>query len=69
MEGTARSTLVGDASVLIDIADANEAVLGLIAQHLARVIIPFLVWIYTDPPLTPEMQLPPELLRLKAEKK
>ncbi len=40
MEGTPRSTLVGDASVLIDIADANEAVLGLIAQHLARVIIP-----------------------------
>ena len=35
----------------------------------ARVIIPFLVWIYTDPPLTPEMQLPPELLRLKAERK
>jgi rRNA-processing protein FCF1 len=26
--------------VLIDIADANEAVLGLIARHLARVIIP-----------------------------
>lgn len=40
MEGTPRSTLVADASVLIDIADANEAVLGLIAQHLARVIIP-----------------------------
>jgi hypothetical protein len=40
VEGTPRSTLVGDASVLIDIADANEAVLGLIAQHLARVIIP-----------------------------
>ena len=40
MEGTPRSTLVGDASVLIDIADANEAVLGLVAQHLARVIIP-----------------------------
>ena len=40
MEGTHRLTLVGDASVLIDIADANEAVLGLIAQRLARVIIP-----------------------------
>ena len=40
MEGTPRQALVGDASVLIDIADANEAVLGLIAQHLARVIIP-----------------------------
>jgi rRNA-processing protein FCF1 len=40
VEGTHRLTLVGDASVLIDIADANEAVLGLIAQHLARVIIP-----------------------------
>lgn len=40
MEGTHRLTLVGDASVLIDIADANEAVLGLIAHHLARVIIP-----------------------------
>lgn len=40
MEGTPRLTLVGDASVLIDIADANEAVLGLIAQHLARVIVP-----------------------------
>lgn len=40
MEETARSTLVGDASVLIDIADANEAVLGLVAQHLAQVIIP-----------------------------
>ncbi|NJD27653.1 MAG: hypothetical protein FIA92_05095 [Chloroflexi bacterium] len=40
MEGTPRLTLVGDASVLIDIADANEAVLGLIAQHLARVILP-----------------------------
>ena len=26
--------------MLIDIADANEAVLGLIAQHLGRVIIP-----------------------------
>jgi len=40
VEGTPQLTLVGDASVLIDIADANEAVLGLIAQHLARVIIP-----------------------------
>lgn len=40
MEGTPRSTLVADASVLIDIADANEVILGLIAQHLARVIIP-----------------------------
>lgn len=40
MEGTHRLTLVGDASVLIDIADANEAVLGIIAHHLARVIIP-----------------------------
>jgi len=40
VEGTPRLTLVGDASVLIDIADANEAVLGLIAQHLARVILP-----------------------------
>jgi hypothetical protein len=49
MEGTPRLTLVGDASVLIDVgdasvlidvADANEAVLGLIVQHLARVIIP-----------------------------
>ncbi len=40
MEGTPRLALVGDASVLIDIADANEAVLGLIAQHMARVIIP-----------------------------
>lgn len=40
MEGTPRLALVGDASVLIDIADTNEAVLGLIAQHLARVIIP-----------------------------
>lgn len=40
MEGTPRLALVGDASVLVDIADANEAVLGLIAQHWARVIIP-----------------------------
>jgi hypothetical protein len=40
VEETPRLALVGDASVLIDIADANEAVLGLIAQHLARVIIP-----------------------------
>jgi hypothetical protein len=40
VEGTPRSTLVGDASVLIDIAEANEAILGLIARHLARVIIP-----------------------------
>lgn len=40
MEGTPRGTLVGDASVLIDIADANEAVLGLVAQHLGRVVIP-----------------------------
>jgi rRNA-processing protein FCF1 len=40
VEGTPRSTLVGDASVLIDIADANEAVLALIAQHLGRVVIP-----------------------------
>ena len=40
MQGTARATLVGDASVLIDIADANEAVLGLITTHLARVVIP-----------------------------
>lgn len=40
MEGTPRQALVGDASVLIDIADANEAVLGLIAQYMARVIIP-----------------------------
>lgn len=40
MEGTPRPALVGDASVLIDIADANEAVLALIAQHLARVVIP-----------------------------
>ncbi len=35
-----RPALVGDASVLIDIADANEAVLALIAQHVARVVIP-----------------------------
>jgi predicted nucleic acid-binding protein len=40
VEDTPRSTLVGDASVLIDIADANEAVLALIAQHDARVVIP-----------------------------
>jgi hypothetical protein len=40
VEDTPRSTLVGDASVLIDIADANEAVLALIAQHVARVVIP-----------------------------
>jgi hypothetical protein len=32
--------LVGDASVLIDIVDANEAVLALIAQHVAPVIVP-----------------------------
>ncbi len=40
MEATPRLALVGDASVLIDIADANEAVLALIAQHAARVVIP-----------------------------
>jgi rRNA-processing protein FCF1 len=40
VEGTPRRPLVGDASVLIDVADANEAVLGLIAQHVARVVIP-----------------------------
>ena len=40
MEETPRLALVGDASVLIDIADANEAVLALIAQHVARVVIP-----------------------------
>lgn len=40
MEGPPRLTLVGDASGLIDIADANEAVLGLIARHLGRVVIP-----------------------------
>lgn len=32
--------LVGDASVLIDIVDANEPVLALIVQHIAPVIIP-----------------------------
>jgi rRNA-processing protein FCF1 len=36
----ARVELVGDANVLIDIADANEAVLALIAQYLGRVLIP-----------------------------
>jgi len=40
MEGTPRLALVGDASVLIDIADANEAVLALITQRLARIVIP-----------------------------
>lgn len=40
MEGTPRHALVGDADVLIDIADANEAVLALIVQHVARVIVP-----------------------------
>lgn len=40
MEGTPPLALVGDASVLIDIADANEAVLALIVQHVARVIVP-----------------------------
>jgi hypothetical protein len=40
LEGTPPLALVGDASVLIDIADANEAVLALIVQHVARVIIP-----------------------------
>ena len=40
MEGTPRLALIADASVLIDIADANEAVLALIAQHVARVVIP-----------------------------
>lgn len=40
MEGTGRLALVGDADVLIDIADANEAVLALIVQHAARVIVP-----------------------------
>ena len=39
MEGTPRLALVGDADVLIDIADANEVVLALIVQHLARVIV------------------------------
>jgi rRNA-processing protein FCF1 len=38
--GTPRTALVGDADVLIDIADSNEAVLALIVQHLARVIVP-----------------------------
>jgi rRNA-processing protein FCF1 len=40
MDETPRATLVGDVSVLIDIADANEAVLALIARHVARVVIP-----------------------------
>ena len=40
MEGAARIELVGDANVLIDIADANEAILALVAQHLGRVLIP-----------------------------
>lgn len=40
MEGTPRTALVGDASVLIDIADANEAVLALIVQHVGPIIVP-----------------------------
>lgn len=40
MEGTPPLALVAGASVLIDIADANEAVLALVAQHVSRVIVP-----------------------------
>lgn len=40
MAGAHQLVLVGDASVLIDIADANEAILALVAQHLGRVVIP-----------------------------
>jgi len=40
VEGAPPLALVGDASVLIDIADANEAILALIAQHVAHVIVP-----------------------------
>jgi rRNA-processing protein FCF1 len=40
VEGAARIELVGDANVLIDIADANEAILALVAQYLGRVVIP-----------------------------
>ena len=40
MAATPPTGLVGDACVLIDFADANEPVLGLIARHVARVIVP-----------------------------
>jgi hypothetical protein len=40
VEQASPAALVGDADVLIDIADANEAVLALIEQHVAHVIIP-----------------------------
>lgn len=40
MEGTSPHPLVADASVLIDIVDANETVLALIVQHVGRVIVP-----------------------------
>lgn len=40
MDATPRLRLVADADVLIDIADANEAVLALIVQHVAPVIMP-----------------------------
>jgi len=40
VEQASPAALVGDADVLIDIADANEAVLALIVQHVAHVIVP-----------------------------
>lgn len=40
MDATSRLRLVADADVLIDIADANEAVLALIVQYVAPVIVP-----------------------------
>jgi rRNA-processing protein FCF1 len=40
VEGTRPLALVGDASVLIDISDANETILALIVQHVARVVVP-----------------------------
>lgn len=43
-----RPALVGDACVLIDLADANEVVLALIAQHMARVVIPTPVLVEVD---------------------
>ncbi|HEX9045315.1 MAG TPA: hypothetical protein VF802_09840 [Candidatus Limnocylindrales bacterium] len=40
MKGAPLLALVGDANVLIDFAEANEAVLALIVQHVARLIVP-----------------------------
>lgn len=40
MAETSPLGLVGDASVLIDLVDANEPVLALIVRHVAPVIIP-----------------------------